>query len=311
MLKKKRGHDGKMTKFKARCVFDGRNQKAVAARLGVELKSYAPCGRPSTHKARIASAVFHKRRHRTFYVTGAYLKGKFNETEVVFARPPPGERTYTFIQGRAVPISFGSSTCLCTARWTPDTSGIARRPSNSSTCRASSSRSMTPRVLLQDSRRRDANGLLLLYVDDAYVTDDHSPLANAELEAFGMAFKEKDGSSGITIQCPPKHFLGANVDVHSEESVTISSRAYVTQMATRYLEKPLTAYPDYLTPCARDLVEAYDEAREKVDVLDDAAKTRYATKCGAAIFAGPCSRFDALYVLWACAHAVSHSPRSE
>ena len=47
---------------------------------------------------------FHKRRHRTFDVTGAYLKGKFNETEVVYARPPPGERTYTFVQGRTVPM---------------------------------------------------------------------------------------------------------------------------------------------------------------------------------------------------------------
>ena len=31
-----------------------------------------------------------------------------------------------------------------------------------------------------------------------------------------MAFKEKDGASGITVQHPPKHFLGANVDVHSD-----------------------------------------------------------------------------------------------
>ena len=92
---------------------------------------------------------------------------------------------------------------------------------------------------------------------------------------------------------------------------TISSRAYVTQMATRYLEKPLTAYPDYLTPCARDLVEAYDEAREKVDVLDDAAKTRYASKCGAAIFAQARVLGSTHCTCWACAHAVSHSPRSE
>ena len=65
--------------------------------------------------------------------------------------------------------------------------------------------------VLADGTRMD----LLLYVDDAYVTDDHSPLADAELETFGMAFKEKDGSSGITVQHPPKHFLGANVDVRS------------------------------------------------------------------------------------------------
>lgn len=109
----------------------------------------------------------------------------------------------------------------------------------------------------------------------------------------------------LTVQFPPTHFLGANVDVHSNESVTISSRAYVTQMATRYLEKPLESYPNYLTPCARDLVEAYDEAREKVGTLDDSAKPSYASKCGAAIFAGPCSRFDALYVLGMCARCLT------
>ena len=303
VLKKKRGHDGQVTKFKARCVFDGRNQKAVAARMGVDIKSYAPCGRPSTHKALIATAVYHQRRHRTFDVTGAYLKGQFNETEVVYARPPPGERKYTIIQGRAVPVIWKLNVPLYGE---VDAGYIWNRTATKQLVEVQgfSQSEYDPGYfwkVLADGTRMD----LLLYVDDAYVTDDHSPLADAELETFGMAFKEKDGSSGITVQSPPKHFLGANVDVHSEKSVTISSRAYVTQMATRYLEKPLDAYPDYLTPCARDIVEAYDEAREKVDVLDVAATKRYASKCGAAIFAGPCSRFDALYVLGMCARCLT------
>ena len=303
VLKKKRGHDGQVSKLKARCVFDGRNQKAVAARLGVELKSYAPCGRPSTHKALIASAVFHKRRHRTFDVTGAYLKGKFNETEVVYARPPPGERTYTFIQGRAVPVIWKLNVPLYGE---VDAGYIWNRTATKQLVEVQgfSQSEYDPGYFwkkLNDGTRMD----LLLYVDDAYVTDDHSGLADIELETFGLAFQEKDGASGITVQSPPKHFLGANVDVHSTESVTISSRAYVTQMAARYLDKPLTAYPNYLTPCARDLVEAYDEAREKLEVLDDAAKKLYASKCGAAIFAGPCSRFDALYVLGMCARCLT------
>eukprot|EP00964_Phaeocystis_antarctica_P037685 scaffold21534_cov105-Phaeocystis_antarctica.AAC.1 len=45
--------------------------------------------RRSTHKCQIASAVHHRRRHRTFDVVGAYLKGKFTDNEVVYARPPP------------------------------------------------------------------------------------------------------------------------------------------------------------------------------------------------------------------------------
>ena len=49
-------------------VYDGRAQKSKAAAQGKELYSYAPCGRPSTHKCQIASAVHHRRRHRTFDV---------------------------------------------------------------------------------------------------------------------------------------------------------------------------------------------------------------------------------------------------
>ena len=58
-------------------------------------------------------------------------------------------------------------------------------------------------------------------------------------------------------------------------------------------------------PRARDLVEAYDEARDKVKIIDDDAKAAYASKCGAAIFAGPCSRFDALYVLGMCSRCLT------
>ena len=85
-------------------VYDGRAQKSKAAAQGKELYSYAPCGRPSTHKCQIASAVHHRRRHRTFDVVGAYLKGKLTDNEVVYARPPPGYRTYTFRNGMKVPV---------------------------------------------------------------------------------------------------------------------------------------------------------------------------------------------------------------
>ena len=58
-------------------------------------------------------------------------------------------------------------------------------------------------------------------------------------------------------------------------------------------------------PRARDLVEAYDEARDKVDIIDNEAKAAYASKCGAAIFACPCSRFDALCALGMCARCLT------
>ena len=302
VFKKKRGKDGEVTKYKARCVYDGRNQKAVAERAGKELNSYAPCGRPSTHKAQVAAAVFHKRRHRTFDVTGAYLKGKFNETEVVYARPPPGSRTFTIIKGQTVPVIWQLNVPLYGE---VDAGFIWNRTATEQLVKKQkfNQSQHDPGYFwknLSDGTRMD----LLLYVDDAYVTDNHSKLADAELEAFGLAFADKDGTSGITVQ-EPDHFLGANIDIHSSTSVTISSRAYVRQMAARYLSKPLEEYPNYLTPCARDIVEAYDEARDKVNTLDDAAKATYASKCGAAIFAGPCSRFDTLYVLGMCARCLT------
>ena len=42
-----------------------------------------------------------------------------------------------------------------------------------------------------------------------------------------------------------------------------------------------------------------------MDIIDDEAKAAYASKCGAAIFAGPCSRFDALYVLGMCSRCLT------
>ena len=77
-------------------------------------------------------------------------------------------------------------------------------------------------------------------------------------------------------------------------------------MAAKYLPKPLEEYPKYHTPCAKDLVEAYDEARDRVGTLDADGQAAYASKCGAGIFAGPCSRFDALYTLGMCARSPRH-----
>ena len=300
VLKKKRGKDGEVTKYKARCVFDGRDQKARSAQAGKDIQSYAPCGRPSTNKMQIANAVFHKRRHRTFDVTGAYLKGKFSETEVVYARPPPGEQRFMFRNGKRVPIVWRLMVPLYGE---VDAGYIWNRTATAQLCvkQGFTQSQYDPGYFwkkLADGTTMD----LLLYVDDAYVTDS-SPLADAELEAFNLAFTDKNGKAGITVK-EPDHFLGANIDV-TPGSVTVSSRAYVTQMAKRYLPKSLEDYRKLHTPSSKDLVEAYDAARDRVDVLDDDGRTAYASKCGAGIFAGPCSRFDALYTLGMCARCLT------
>ena len=302
VLVKKRGKDGKVVKCKGRCVYDGRAQKMKASLQGKELYSYAPCGRPSTHKCQIASAVHRRRRHRTFDVIGAYLKGKFTDSEVVYARPPPGYRTYTFRNGMKVPIVWQLKVPLYGE---VDAGYIWNRTATHQLCEVQkwSQSEHDPGYfwkILEDGTFMD----LLLYVDDAYVTDTGSPLADAEIEAFGMAFADHNGESGIKVQVPD-YFLGANVDVLSKDSVKVSSKAYTQQMAAKYLPKPLAEYPTYHTPCAKDLVEAYDEARDRVNLLDADGQAAYASKCGAGIFAGPCSRFDALYTLGMCSRCLT------
>ena len=51
-------------------------------------------------------------------------------------------------------------------------------------------------------------------------------------------------------------------------------------------------------------MEAYDEARDRVGTLDADGQAAYASKCGAGIFACPCSRFDALYTLGMCSRCL-------
>ena len=47
------------------------------------------------------------------------------------------------------------------------------------------------------------------------------------------------------------------------------------------------------------------EARDRVGTLDADGQAAYASKCGAGIFAGPCSRFDALYTLGMCSRCLT------
>ena len=51
----------------------------------------------------------------------------------------------------------------------------------------------------------------------------------------------------------------------------------------------------YHTPCAKDLVEAYDEARDRVGTLDAGGQAAYASKCGAGIFAAARAHVSTVY----------------
>jgi hypothetical protein len=66
----------------------------------------------------------------------------------------------------------------------------------------------------------------VIYVDDGFVTDEWSELADAELNAFNAA--------GYTIEVKaPKRFLGANTTLDGVDgatrSIVVSAKAYVQQ----------------------------------------------------------------------------------
>ena len=88
MLRRKRGADNEITKYKGRCVY---NDKRRINRSLIE--TFSPAVRHTTVKASVAASVLRNRRRIAFDVTGAYLQGEYTNNEVVYARPPRGFRT--------------------------------------------------------------------------------------------------------------------------------------------------------------------------------------------------------------------------
>ena len=120
-------------------------------------------------------------------MTGAYLKGKFTETEVVYARPPSGKRSYMIIEGRAVPVVWKLNVPLYGE---VDAGYIWNRTATDQTATDQLIKKQKfkqsendPRYFWKDlAVNRGTRMDLMLYVDDAYVTDQHSKLADLELD---------------------------------------------------------------------------------------------------------------------------------
>ena len=139
-------------------------------------------------------------RQRTFDVEAAYLKGKFLDGEVLYARPPPGFRTY--VQGVAVVWRL-----LVPLYGEADAGRIWNRTLVHQLCNVQRFRQSEYDPcyfwkLLADGTRLD----LVMYVDDGYAIDAYSPAADAELQTLNDAFK-------LTIK-PAAFFLGNNITVH-------------------------------------------------------------------------------------------------
>jgi hypothetical protein len=92
-------------------------------------ETFAPTVRHTAFKLLAARGCVAGRRARQFDVEGAFLKGKFEDNEIVYARPPPnfpGGSQYRIFDDRGVPLVWRLNTrCPCTARPTPGASGTA------------------------------------------------------------------------------------------------------------------------------------------------------------------------------------------
>ena len=82
-------------------------------------------------------------------------------------------------------------------------------------------------------------------------------------------------------------------------------KAYVTQLATKYLPKPLEEYPFYHVPATKDLFASYERALKRDDTLSPERQKEYASKVGAMIFAAPAARFDCAYSIGICARCLT------
>ena len=124
-------------------------------------------------------------------------------------------------------------------------------------------------------------------------------LADRELRVFHDA--------GYTIKLhPPDYFLGCNVEPGpTHHQVNITMKAYVTQLATKYLPKALESYPTYHTPCTKELFSAYERALLREQTPTPELLKAYGSKAGAMIFAAPAARFECAYGIGICARCIT------
>ena len=124
-------------------------------------------------------------------------------------------------------------------------------------------------------------------------------LADRELRAFHEA--------GFTIQVhEPDHFLGCNVDASGPLSrLNLTMRAYVLQLADKYLPQPLEKYPKLKVPGTSQLFHDYEQALKREHKFDPSLLQSYGSKVGATIFAAPAARFDTTYGIGICARCLT------
>ena len=270
-------NDGVFEKFKARAVFDGRDQKAK----NPTLETFSPACRSTTHKLITAEACRLGYRLRTWDVEAAYLKGVFESgSEPLYGRPPPGYRQYV------------NGVCMI---WVLDTPLYGEADAGRIWYKTivkflleerGFSQSKYDPCLFWKALPDGSRLYIVLYVDDGYSSDNGSHEADVELQAINKKFKIDIKNASF--------FLGNNIICHSRSRVTLSSRAYIERISKKYLPKKVEEYPKFDTPCDKSLVLHYEEALEarRSGAINTALRESYASKVGALIYVVPVCRVD-------------------
>eukprot|EP00966_Prymnesium_polylepis_P333809 7389227-Prymnesium_polylepis.1 len=82
-------------------------------------------------------------------------------------------------------------------------------------------------------------------------------------------------------------------------------KAYVTQLASRYLPRALDSYPVYTTPSTMALFSADETALRREHTPSPQLLKSYASKVGAMIYAAPAARFESAYSIGMCARCLA------
>ena len=312
-MRYKRDHVGKVEKLKARCSFDGaqrqRKMQAAAARGGgggsggTKLETFSPTTRSTTFCLASATAKARKMKHKSFDVSGAYLQGAPRESEIVYARPPPGYRTFN---EHGVPIVWRMLVPL----YGQEDAGLIwyRTFVEQLVAEQKFKQSEADPCFFYKEYEGGARCEIVLYVDDGFVfASEGCAEIEAELDALAKRFKIKI--------VDPKQFLGLNVDAKTEDSeMKVSMRAYIDKIVGDCLTKPLAEWTPLTTPCKPKLLEAYEAAKEKAAAGErpsEALQKRYRTKLGKLMFASSSGvRADLAYGVGICARCASY-PTSE
>ena len=271
-MRYKRDDCGEVKELKARCSFDGaqrmRKREKCKRRMqgngdssagsSADIETFSPTTRSTTFTLCSAKAKAEGKKHGSFDVSGAYLQGTPRESEIVYARPPPGWRTF---DERGVPIVWRMKVPL----YGQEDAGliwyrtiIEQLVSQQKFVQSEADPCYLYKVY-SNGERID----LILYVDDGYYFfSEGSSQAEREISALAERFK-------IKVVPEPKQFLGLNIDKPSGGAASeggafkMTMRAYLSKVADDCLSKPLADWPTLMTPCEPKLYEAFERAKAK------------------------------------------------